>query len=77
MRYFFNIREGNEVIPDNEGDELADPAEAAFEARMIARDMVIETLRAGREIDGRQIEITDESGNVIQTMKVRAVVDVS
>ncbi len=76
MRYFFHIREGGRLIPDDEGDELADPIDASFEARMIARDMVMENLRAGRELDGRKIEITDANGKIIETMRVRDVVDV-
>ena len=74
MRYFFNIKDGEKITPDPEGSELPDPVAANFEARMIARDMMIERLKAGRELDGQIIEIADESGNVVQAIKVKEVV---
>jgi hypothetical protein len=77
MRYYFNIKDGGHVIRDTEGSELADPVAAAFEARMIARDILIERLRAGRELDGQEIEIADERGTIVETMKIRDVVSAS
>ena len=74
MRYFFNIRDGEQISRDPEGSELPDPVAARFEARVIARDMMIERLKAGQELDGQDIEIADETGNVVQTLKVKEVV---
>ena len=74
MRYFFNIRDGEKISRDPEGSELSDLVAARFEARIIARDMMIERLKAGREQDGQEIEIADETGNVVQTLKVKEVI---
>jgi hypothetical protein len=54
MRYFFNVRDGENISRDPEGSELPDSVAARFEARVIARDMMIERLKAGQELDGRK-----------------------
>jgi hypothetical protein len=74
MRYFFNVKDGDRVAKDSEGSELADSVAAKMEARMIARDMMIECMKEGRKLDGQQIEIADERGDVVETLRVRDVV---
>jgi hypothetical protein len=71
MRYFFHIKDADKVTRDLEGSVLSDPIAAGFEARMIAREFTIESLRGGSEIEGQQIEITDETGSVVETVVVR------
>jgi len=75
-RYFFHIRDGETVIRDNKGTELPDLEAAQFEARMHARDLVVDCLRSGREIDGRRIEIADESGATLESTTVRSVLEI-
>lgn len=74
-RYFFNVRQGDSVIPDREGSELSDLATAEFEARLTARDLALQYIKAGCPVDGREIEILDERGTVLETIEVRSVVD--
>jgi hypothetical protein len=74
-RYFFNVRQGGTVIPDIEGNDLDGLRSAELEARRTARDLVIEHLKVGCPVDGREIEIVDESGAVLETIKVRSVID--
>jgi hypothetical protein len=74
-RYHFNIRQKSELVLDKEGEELPDATSAEFEARMAAREIICEALKAGEAIDGREIEVIDESGTVIHRLKVRDVLD--
>jgi hypothetical protein len=70
-RYHFNVRQGSNVIRDIAGEELPDLKTAQFEARISARELLLESILAEEEIDGRLIEIADDTGKVIETVKVR------
>jgi hypothetical protein len=76
-RYRFNVRQGTNVIRDEEGEELPDLESAQFEARMSARDMLLECIQSGCELDGREIEIVDENDEVIGSMKIREVLKIA
>lgn len=73
-RYHFNIIDGEHLVPDQEGQELADLEAARFEARCSARDLAIQEIKAGVPIDGRKIEITDENGDPLESIMVHDVV---
>ena len=73
MRYFFHVRDGERVIPDREGSELPDFKSARAEAQSSARDFAIDSLRGGAAVNGRRIEIADDSGVVLESMLVRDV----
>jgi hypothetical protein len=63
-RYFFHVRDGDELIPDPEGVELPNFDSAADECRRIVREvMSAEPFRSELEAD-RQFEITDEQGRL-------------
>ena len=68
-RYFLHIRDGDELIPDEEGTELPDLDAAKAEAIAGARDILAEKLRSGERLDGEVIEIADEAGNRIDQDK--------
>jgi hypothetical protein len=70
-RYFFDIVDDAGVTRDPEGSELSSPAAAMEEARATAREMLADSLRAGRTVDGRRFDITNESGQVIGTFRFR------
>ena len=73
-RYYFNIVEHQTLIQDKEGQEFPDLRAARFEARCSARDIAIQELRSDREVDGRKIQITDDSGTVLDVLPVKDVV---
>lgn len=64
-RYFFHVREGDTLHTDNEGQDLVDAGAARREAISAAREIIGEKLLHGGELDGRIIEIADESGLVL------------
>jgi hypothetical protein len=70
MRYFFNIRDSQGLVPDDEGTELSTMALARVEAHASARDFAIDDLRGGRPIRSRSIEITDANGAILESISV-------
>ena len=66
-RYYFDIREGDEIFPDEEGLELATiekvQEEAARSLADMARDAVGTLGTSGQQMS---IEVRDESGPVLQ-----------
>jgi hypothetical protein len=72
-RYYFNIWNGAALIKDREGMELDNAADARFEARQSAREMLSAQLLAGEEVDGRRIEIVDAKGTPVETLPLRDV----
>lgn len=73
MKYYFHVRDGEQVIPDREGSELPDLVAARAEAWSSACDFAIDSLRGGAAVNGRRIEIADGSGVVLESMLVRDV----
>ena len=72
-RYFFHVREGSTLNRDSEGQELADAAAAHGEAISTGREILGEKLLHGGELDGRTIEIADETGKVVDIVNVNDV----
>jgi hypothetical protein len=63
-RFFFNIRDGQEVDEDDEGVELPDVEAARAEALATVEELRDE-LRDARDIE---LEITDEAGRRLLTV---------
>jgi hypothetical protein len=71
VRYFFHIRDGGTLIPDDEGTELLDIESARREARASARDLLIDDLRCKTDGESRTLEIADKNGSIIEVFNVR------
>lgn len=67
-RYFFHIRQGDEVFADDEGEELADLSAVYTEAVESARELTADDVAQGRPPEPRMFEVTDEHGNTILTL---------
>ena len=68
-RFHMNIRKGNELLEDWEGQELPSLSEARTEAVQSARDLMSATVTAGKMPDGHtRFEITDDSGKTVFVM---------
>lgn len=74
-RYYFHIRDHEHVAKDEEGTELDGLEAAKIEARTSAQDLAIDRLRAAKPIDGRKVEVTDESGKIVYVFPVRDLVE--
>jgi hypothetical protein len=71
-RFFFNIREGDELIEDPDGTLLLDLTSAISEANGAARELLAAQIRNGRSVDGRSIEIADETRTVVAVIALRS-----
>lgn len=74
QRYFFHIRERNELELDAEGVEFADDAAARRGAISAAKEMVVEAVVGGTKIDGRQLEIMSAGGNLVAVVSLQSVI---
>jgi hypothetical protein len=69
-RYFFHVRSAEgDVSRDLEGQDLPNLEAARHEAVSANREIIGERLLHGGSLDGRQIEIADEAGNVLAAVK--------
>jgi hypothetical protein len=69
-RFFFHIRDDAELIPDEEGTNLPDLAAARREAVLSVRAIIVEAISSSEPWDHVAIEVTDEQGNVLETVQV-------
>ncbi|MCL6652682.1 DUF6894 family protein [Agrobacterium rubi] len=67
-RYYFNIRSGNLLYEDPEGDDYASIEVAVEEAIAASREMTAESVKKGELVIMRTFEITDTRGQVIATV---------
>jgi hypothetical protein len=63
-RYFFNIRIGEDAIPDREGEDLRDPDHAWEVARAMIRHLLAEQGEQPNLLSAR-LEVTDAAGEVV------------
>jgi hypothetical protein len=71
-RYFFNIVHSDfSRIPDEEGCEFESYKAAKQEAVDSVRDLVCDAFKRGENAIGLAIEITDESSEVLDTIRAR------
>lgn len=72
-RYFLHIRDGEQMIRDDEGVELPSVVSAKGEAEDAARELLADKVRAGEIIDGQEFEICDAWGNRMLTVPFKSV----
>jgi hypothetical protein len=67
-RYYFDMREGDEIAPDEEGMELRTLEAVQEEAARTLADMARDAIRGHSNGAGHQmsIEVRDEAGPVLQ-----------
>jgi hypothetical protein len=70
-RYFFNLRDGDALYIDPDGEELIGIDAAIAEAYVSARHLLAERLRAGAIVDGQVFEISDEAGEVFARVPLK------
>jgi hypothetical protein len=70
-RFYFHIREGLRLIPDEEGLDLPNMAAARLEAEASAVDLARAAARYATCGSASAIEITDDSGRCLDWVEVR------
>ncbi|SFB59701.1 hypothetical protein SAMN03159496_05588 [Rhizobium sp. NFR07] len=71
-RYYFHIRDGDDLAEDREGAEFASIELARDEAFRSAREILAQRLLNDEVIDGQAFEITDEQGHLVERVPFRA-----
>jgi hypothetical protein len=71
-RYFFNIvRSDMSRVLDDEGEEFLNYELAKREAVESIRDIVCDAIKHGGKVTGVGIEIVDQTGKVLETLRAR------
>jgi hypothetical protein len=71
-----NIRQGDELLEDWEGQEFPSLSEARTEAVLSARELMAARIAAGKMPDGHtKFEIADESGKTVLVMPFGAAIE--
>ncbi|UVC12586.1 hypothetical protein IHQ71_31070 (plasmid) [Rhizobium sp. TH2] len=61
-RYFFHIRDGENLLEDEQGVELGSLEDARAEADRATREILIRNIKHGETLDARRFEVWDEEG---------------
>lgn len=64
-KYYFNIRIGDNVLPDPEGAEMPDIEAAHAEAIISAQEILAEKVAGGKLVNGQTLEIFDQDGALV------------
>lgn len=72
-KYYFHIRNGDELEVDGTGADFASLELAVSDAKLAAREMISELLMTGEILNGQQFEITDNRGEVVATVPFQSV----
>jgi hypothetical protein len=70
-RYFFHIRHGWDLVPDEEGMDFPNLNRAEVEGSASARDLAAADPCAAHNFAASAIEIADEDGAVLSRIKVQ------
>ena len=72
-KYYFHIRNGDNLEIDAEGTEFSTLESAVGDAKLAAKEMLAELLMTGQVLDGQCFEITDTNGMTVATVPFRSV----
>jgi hypothetical protein len=72
-RFYFHLRAGDELTPDDEGIELPDFSAAQREAVLAAREILAEAIKNGKSEVAEAFVIADEAGRELDTVPLAAV----
>ena len=64
-RYYFHIRDDDELVPDSSGVELSDLKVAAKHCGKVVAEVLAEEAWQAELVAGRQFEIADEAGRTV------------
>jgi hypothetical protein len=72
-RFYFHLRAGDRLIPDDEGTDLPDFPAAQREAQLGARELLAEAIKSGKQKVPDAFVIADEAGRALDTILLAAV----
>jgi hypothetical protein len=75
-RYFFNITDSSGPrSEDTEGAEYPDIKTARREAEMAVRELIAEAITYEETVDGRVMEVADETGTIVARVVYKDILD--
>ena len=72
-RFYFHLRTGDELIPDDEGVDLPDLSAAQREALLAAREVLAEAIKTGKPQIPDAFVIADEAGRELGIVSLATV----
>jgi hypothetical protein len=75
VRFYFELRTGDGVTPDFEGQEFHDLTEARSEADSALRELLAEDIFAAVPLQPRSIAIHDEAGQLLAVVRLIATLE--
>jgi hypothetical protein len=73
VHFYFHIREGDELIADDQGQDLPDVSAARREAVLCAREILAAAIGAGQAGVPDAIVISDEAGRALDVVPLAEV----
>lgn len=64
-RYYFHIKDGADLIKDQEGTELSTADEALAQALKSARELWADAIKSGKTLAADAVVIVDEHGGML------------
>jgi uncharacterized protein DUF6894 len=72
-RFYFHVRAGDELTPDDEGMDLPDLSAAKREAVPSARELLAEAIKSGKQTVPDAFVIADDEGRPLDIVSLAAV----
>jgi hypothetical protein len=72
-RYYFHLQADDQIVPDDDGVDLADLSAAKHEAILAARELLADAIMCGRSKAPEAFVITDEEGRALAIVPFTAV----
>jgi hypothetical protein len=72
-RFYFHLRTGDELTPDEEGTDFPDFSAAQREALLCARELLSEAIKRGKSEVPEALVIADEAGRQLAIVPLTAV----
>jgi len=72
-RFYFHLKQNNELLPDEEGIELPSVEAARTEALKTVRELVSQAITAGKPNVPEALVIADEAGRTLEIVPLASV----
>jgi hypothetical protein len=63
--FYFHVCDDDKAVPDRDGVEFSDDAQAMRHGESFAREILAQNLQEGCSLDKRRVEVRNEAGDVI------------
>jgi hypothetical protein len=75
VRFYFEMRNGQDVIPDLEGEEFSNLTDAKTEAEAVLRELIGDEIASAAPLQPRSIAIHDEDDQLLAVVRLTATLE--